>query len=169
MRGENEAVCCEVEVWRSPYEIPDQVHVDSGHTDAQEFWNELSRLFTMSRTAKATLGASICFTSLIIWAVHYQQQQEHEVSMLKLHLQILLNLLHYRTCIKVSFVTMNVDSKRCESERRIYRPLSKSGSYTKNCSLCNQTESPTLGDRNNSHNGIFVQRITLVLASLSRQ
>ncbi|KAF4569616.1 hypothetical protein EYR40_008594 [Pleurotus pulmonarius] len=32
----------------------------------------------MSRTARATLGASICFTSLIIWGVHYQQQQEHE-------------------------------------------------------------------------------------------
>ncbi|KAJ6581622.1 hypothetical protein B0H19DRAFT_893318, partial [Mycena capillaripes] len=31
-----------------------------------------------SRRAKATLGAAIAFSVLTIWAVHFQQQQQHE-------------------------------------------------------------------------------------------
>lgn len=33
----------------------------------------------MSRAAKATLFASLFVSTLTIWAVHYQQEQEHEV------------------------------------------------------------------------------------------
>ncbi|KAI0272762.1 hypothetical protein BC834DRAFT_817499 [Gloeopeniophorella convolvens] len=32
----------------------------------------------MSRAAKATLIASLAVTTLIIWGVHWQQQQEHD-------------------------------------------------------------------------------------------
>ncbi|TFY56270.1 hypothetical protein EVG20_g8997 [Dentipellis fragilis] len=32
----------------------------------------------MSRAAKATLLTSLALTTLTIWAVHYQQDQEHE-------------------------------------------------------------------------------------------
>ncbi|ETW78738.1 hypothetical protein HETIRDRAFT_323601 [Heterobasidion irregulare TC 32-1] len=32
----------------------------------------------MSRAAKATLFASLFVSTLTIWAVHYQQEQEHE-------------------------------------------------------------------------------------------
>lgn len=34
----------------------------------------------MSRAAKATLFASVLLSGLTIWAVHYQQEQEREVS-----------------------------------------------------------------------------------------
>ncbi|KAJ7577009.1 hypothetical protein C8J56DRAFT_799628 [Mycena floridula] len=32
----------------------------------------------MSRAAKATLTAAICFSAAIVWGVHFQQQQERE-------------------------------------------------------------------------------------------
>ncbi|KAI0057258.1 hypothetical protein BV25DRAFT_1831413 [Artomyces pyxidatus] len=32
----------------------------------------------MSRAAKATLVAALVVSSLTVWGVHYQQQQEHE-------------------------------------------------------------------------------------------
>lgn len=35
------------------------------------------------RRAKATLIAAVLFSSLTIWAVHFQQQQEREVSQLQ--------------------------------------------------------------------------------------
>ncbi|KAJ6518901.1 hypothetical protein C8R45DRAFT_806385 [Mycena sanguinolenta] len=31
-----------------------------------------------SRRAKATLGAAVAFAALTIWAVHFQQEQQHE-------------------------------------------------------------------------------------------
>ncbi|KAJ7255501.1 hypothetical protein B0H12DRAFT_1016306 [Mycena haematopus] len=31
-----------------------------------------------SRRAKATLGAAVTFAALTIWAVHFQQEQQHE-------------------------------------------------------------------------------------------
>ncbi|THH17796.1 hypothetical protein EW146_g3096 [Bondarzewia mesenterica] len=34
----------------------------------------------MSRAAKATLLASLFVTTFTVWAVHYQQEQEHEVT-----------------------------------------------------------------------------------------
>ncbi|KAJ7281425.1 hypothetical protein C8J57DRAFT_1297579 [Mycena rebaudengoi] len=38
-------------------------------------WNDLK---AMSWRAKATLAAAIGLTSLTIWAVHFQQEQQHE-------------------------------------------------------------------------------------------
>ncbi|KAF8216615.1 hypothetical protein K438DRAFT_1558018 [Mycena galopus ATCC 62051] len=31
-----------------------------------------------SRRAKATLGAAVAFAGLTIWAVHFQQEQQHQ-------------------------------------------------------------------------------------------
>lgn len=44
------------------------------------FFSDLQRHQMSNRAAKATLFAAVAFSSLTIWAVHHQQQQEREVT-----------------------------------------------------------------------------------------
>jgi len=73
-----------------------------------------------SRTAKATLIGAVLFTTLTIWAVHFQQQQERDVGLRSdthFHSSGLIYHFH-RPCTKEYCETMSVDAKNLGREKR---------------------------------------------------
>ena len=79
-----------------------------------------------SRT-RATLICAIIFSSITIWAVHFQQNQEREVWISYTEIQWLTS--GFRTCTRVFFVMMSAGDKRCCKDRLNWRNLGEEERY----------------------------------------
>jgi len=71
--------------------------------------------------ARATLLCAVIFSSITIWAVHYQQNQEREVWIS--YTEIYWLTWTFRTCTRVFFVMMSAGDRRCCKDRLNWRNL----------------------------------------------
>lgn len=67
--------------------------------------------------ARATLLGAIIFSSITIWAVHFQQDQEREVKFINPYIEIHWLTWTFRICTRVFFVTMSAGERRCYKDR----------------------------------------------------
>ena len=93
-----------------------------------QFWSSLNSsvldhdLWMASRTAKATLIGAIVFSTLTIWAVHFQQQQERDVGLRSDTHSHSSGFIYFfrRPCTKGCWGTMSVDAKNLGREKRTF-------------------------------------------------